>query len=195
MKRAGKNRTTRIQQGIPSSYLMPALTGRRGSAKGGHSVVAVQDITAGSLVAMLGGEVIDGETLAQFAPARIRRTMQVAENLYIWSSVDGPADWINHSCDPNAGLCGQIALVAMRNIGVGEEVCFDYAMCDGTPYDEFECQCGSSLCRGLVTGDDWRRPELWERYQGHFSPYLQARINDLKMTEEELRRHGPLVYA
>ena len=64
----------------------------------------------------------------------------------------------------------------MRDIEAGEEVCFDYAMSDGEPYDEFDCQCGTPLCRGQVTGNDWQRPELQKRYDGYFSPYLQARI-------------------
>lgn len=179
----------------PTSYLLPALVGCKVPGKGGHAVFAVRPIAAGSLLAVMGGEVVDGETLAQFAPERICRTIQVEENLYMWSAQDGPADWFNHSCDPNAGLRGQVALVAMRDIAAGEEVCFDYAMCDGTPYDEFPCSCGASLCRGWVSGDDWRRPDLWERYGGYFSPYLQARIDGLRRADPMLLRHGPLTYA
>jgi hypothetical protein len=77
-------------------------------------------------------------------------------------------------------LNGQITLIALRDIAVGEEVCFDYATCDGSPYDEFECECGAPSCRKHITGRDWRRPELWERYCGYFSPYLQRRIERLK---------------
>jgi hypothetical protein len=62
----------------------------------------------------------------------------------------------------------------------GEEINFDYAMCDGTPYDEFECECGCENCRGRITGSDWARPELWEKYDGYFMPYLARRIEALK---------------
>ena len=68
----------------------------------------------------------------------------------------------------------------MRDIAVGEEVCLDYAMCDGSDYDEFDCSCGSPNCRGRISRSDWERPELWERYNGYFSPYLQRRIARLK---------------
>jgi hypothetical protein len=77
-------------------------------------------------------------------------------------------------------MSGQIGLIAIRDIEVGEEVCLDYAMCDGSDYDEFECSCGAPNCRGRITGEDWKRPELWERYDGYFSPYLQRRIAQLK---------------
>jgi hypothetical protein len=90
------------------------------------------------------------------------------------------ADFLNHCCEPNAGMSGQLALVALRDIAPGEEVCLDYAMTDGSPYDEFPCACGAAQCRGWVTGSDWMRPELWKRYGNHFSPYLLRRIDRLK---------------
>jgi hypothetical protein len=43
-------------------------------------------------------------------------------------------------------------------------------------YDEFVCECATPSCRGLVTGADWKRPELQARYAGHFSSYLAHRI-------------------
>ena len=68
----------------------------------------------------------------------------------------------------------------MRDIAVGEEVCYDYAMSDGSHYDEFDCGCGSPNCRRQITGDDWRSPVLQSKYHGWFSPYLQRRIDQLK---------------
>ena len=60
-----------------------------------------------------------------------------------------PADLVNHSCEPNCGIIGSCLLVAMRDIEVGEELCFDYAMTDTNDYDEFVCACGTPSCRGL----------------------------------------------
>jgi hypothetical protein len=31
-----------------------------------------------------------------------------------------------------------------------------------------------------VTGDDWKRPDLQQRYEGYFSLYLQRRIDALR---------------
>ena len=78
----------------------------------------------------------------------------------------------------------------------GEEITIDYAMCDGSAYDEFDCECGSAICRGRVSGNDWRNPTLWERYAGHFSPYLQRRIDALKQQMgRRFRRKRGLVAA
>jgi uncharacterized protein len=110
-------------------------------------------------------------------PHEIRKlSVQVDEDFYIVSTVESQGDWANHSCKPNAGIRGQISLVAMRDIAPGEEVTFDYAMTDSTEYDEFECNCETPTCRGYVSGRDWRLPELQKRYRGFFSSYLEQRL-------------------
>ena len=164
----------------PTCYLSPKLEGRECWQKGARGVFVRDMVLKRELLAVWGGEVVSGEQLS-LLPAEVRSlSVQVEENLFFLSSKPGPADWINHSCDPNAGLCGQATLIALREISPGEEVCFDYAMSDGCPYDEFDCQCGSPRCRGRITGEDWRRPDLWSRYIGHFSPYLQRRIDQIR---------------
>ena len=129
-----------------------------------------------------------------------RYSLQVEDNHYLVSLSDcEPADYVNHSCAPNAGLSGQITLVAMCDIAAGEEITYDYAMSDGSTYDEFPCTCGAAECRGAVTGKDWKRPDLWRRYEGHFSPYLRRRIDAefrrraARAVERRARRDTPVI--
>jgi hypothetical protein len=61
-------------------------------------------------------------------------------------------------------------------------------MCDSLPYDEFDCDCGASNCRGRITGDDWKMKELQERYAAYFSPYLQRRIG-MKSARRPVEAH------
>jgi len=175
----------------PTSYHSPKLEGRRIDGKGGRTLVTREVIEPDELVVVFGGEVLEGKQLEKLTPAQRLLTLQVEEDLYLVSNADGAADWVNHSCAPNCGLRGQIALVAMRRLAPGEEICFDYAMSDGTPYDQFDCGCGAATCRGRVTGDDWSRPELWKRYRGYFSPYLQRRIDAKLASDKELRSSKP----
>lgn len=96
-----------------------------------------------------------------------------------------PVDYINHSCDPNCGFKGQIFLVAMRDIEVGEQISFDYCMVLSKPSDveelyEFECKCLSKLCRKSITWDDWKKPDLQQKYKGYFQWYLEEKINSGK---------------
>jgi len=68
----------------------------------------------------------------------------------------------------------------MRDIQIGEEVCFDYAMSEDNHFDEFPCSCGAVTCRGQVSGKDWLLPEIQQRYFGYFSPYLQRRLEKMR---------------
>ncbi len=147
----------------------------------GRGVFALERITPGEVIAAWGGRVtLTSEFI--FLPESVRKlSLQIEDDYFlIPQGGENAADFINHSCDPNAGMAGQILVVAMRQIEAGEEICYDYAMSDGSGYDEFECGCGTSLCRGKITGFDWSRPELWSRYAGYFSPYLARRIEQLK---------------
>jgi len=152
--------------------------------KGGMGVFARKRINAGELLVLWGGRILAESELDPEIPYFNQRVLQIEEGLYMLQPEPlEPSDYFNHSCSPNAGFSGQIALVAMRGIDVDEEICFDYAMCDGSPYDEFICSCGSEICRGNVTGEDWKRTELRERYAGYYMPYLQRRINMLEAVE------------
>lgn len=167
-------------EAVLNSYMSPKLGMGRRPEKGGFGVFARQLVQAGELLVIWGGHILPGKEFALLTDLEQRRSIQVDEDLYLVSiGPDEAADFVNHCCSPNAGMRGQIALEAIRAIQPGEEVCFDYAMSDGSPYDEFDCKCGAPNCRGHVTGNDWRLPDLWERYQGYFSPYLQRRIKAL----------------
>ncbi len=134
-----------------ASYASPKLEARHYPEKGGWGVYAREWIRAGELLIVWAGEVVPGEQLVRLSAIERRYTVQVEEDLYLVTVRDPePADLINHSCNPNAGLSGQIALTAMRDIAPGEEVCFDYAMTDGSPYDEFPCACGAPNCQALA---------------------------------------------
>jgi hypothetical protein len=175
-----------------TAYLTDKCEVQNRDVTGGRAVFARDVIEPGELIAIWSGRIVTAEELDEL-PSEIRRhTVQVEEGLYLASlSAHEPPDFINHSCEPNAGLDGQITIVAMQRIQPGDEVTIDYAMCDGTAYDEFDCACGAPACRGRVSGEDWRNPTLWERYAGHFSPYLQRRIEALK--RRRFRRKRGLV--
>jgi hypothetical protein len=156
------------------------LESRPNPQKGGFGVYAIQPITKGTLLGMFGGTIVDGKQLESVPDYLQSLGIQIEDDLYLISTVVGPGDHFNHSCDPNSGMYGQLGIIAMRDIVVGEEVTFDYAMSDCSDYDEFECKCGSDDCRGYCRGTDWRDPALWEKYDGYFSLYLQRKINELR---------------
>ena len=166
---------------MTTGYLSPKLEVRFAPEKGGQAVYARSALKKDELLTVWGGRVVTLQQVLELPRTEQSHTIQIHDELYLAPlDMEEPADLINHSCNPNAGICGQIALVAMRDIAANEEITFDYAMADSSSFDEFECACNAATCRGKVTGADWKRPELWVRYDGYFSTYLQLRINHLR---------------
>ncbi len=161
----------------PSSYLSSKLEGRPKANGSGNGIYSLEPINKGELVAVFGGVVYEWDAFIHLSDRDRSLCIQVEDRHFLVPRPIGEGDYVNHSCNPNAGLSGQIGLVAMRDIKIGEEVCFDYAMCDTMPYDEFECGCGHANCRGKVGGNDWQKPELQKKYAGFFSPHVQRRID------------------
>lgn len=158
------------------NWITPKAEVRRTGGKGWGSV-ATEHISAGETVAAFGGWIVTRSELDTLSEIRQHLALQIDADLYLVCRDDPePGELINHSCAPNCGLLGSQLLVAMRDIDPGEELSFDYAMCDATDYDEFTCLCEEPECRGVVTGSDWRLPHLQDRYAGWFSPYLVRRI-------------------
>src|SRR6266566_4091383 len=93
---------------------------------------------------------------------------------------DGVMMRVNHSCEPNVGMGGNVVLVSMRDIAVGEEVTIDYALFLADPGFPMACRCGAAGCRAMVTGTDWMRPGLQQRYRGWFSWWLQQKISQTR---------------
>jgi len=148
--------------------------------KGGHGIVAAAPIRRGELLCVWGGRIVNRAEVDALSEVERSYVLQIEDQLYLFAP--GPvehAEYVNHSCAPNAGFSGQISLVALRSIRPGEEVCFDYGMSESSDFAEFDCRCGAPSCRGRVRSDDWMRPDLQHRYRGFFSPYLQRRIDGL----------------
>ena len=172
---------------LVSSYISPKAVKGQPSAIQGRGLVAVAPIAAGEVVAIKGGHIVDTATLNSL-PERLRESdVQIAEGFHLAALEDAEFEpvmlFLNHSCEPNVGFAGNIVLVAMCDIAVGEELTTDYALFDD--YDgEMECQCGTGSCRRTINGRDWQRPELQRRYGNYFATYLLQRIGAQRQSDD-----------
>lgn len=161
-----------------SAWLDPRVQVHPSSIQGG-GMFAAAPIRAGEVVLRWGGTIFNAEDL-QMGKAKAGTAAQIADDLYIadpGDAPDSPDYCLNHSCDPNVWLADALTLTARREIAPGEELTADYALWEADPaWMLAPCRCGSPLCRGRVTGDDWRRPDLQARYAGHFTPFLNRKI-------------------
>ena len=129
---------------------------------------------------MKGGHIVDRKILREkialwLGPVEI----QIHDDLFIAPVTEEERElsmlYLNHSCNPNLGMRGEITFVAMRDIRAGAELTHDWAMTDDDDYS-VECNCGASDCRKTLTGKDWQRPDLQKCYAGYFSAYLARKI-------------------
>jgi uncharacterized protein len=162
------------------SWITPKAAKGGPSAIEGRGVHAVEAIAGGEVVAVKGGHIIDGAGVAGLPEALRDSAFPLAADLFVAALTDGEYEdvlmRINHSCAPNVGMGGNVVLVAMRDIAAGEELTIDYALFLADPGFAMGCRCRAAACRGSVTGTDWMRPGLRDRYRGWFSWWLQQRI-------------------
>jgi uncharacterized protein len=160
------------------SYISPKAAVRESPIQG-RGLFAAKAIKAGEVVAVKGGHIFDKETLERVQKTLGASEIQIGDDLFIGPlskrEREGSMIFSNHSCDPNIGVLGQVTFVALRNIRAGEELTHDWAMTDDDSY-RMECNCGSNNCRKVITGKDWKKKELQERYGKHMSAYLLRKI-------------------
>lgn len=146
----------------------------------GQGLFTRAPISRGELVIRWGGRILPAGT-RDSGGVRDHTAVAIAEGVVIAALPDqepSPDDFMNHACDSNLWMADALSLCARRDIAAGEELTADYALwMDSEGYVmRRECRCGAPGCRGTVTGRDWRRPDVRERYAGHFSPFLQRRM-------------------
>jgi SET domain-containing protein len=166
----------------PDCWLHPAVAVRP-SPIAGLGLFASAPIAADTVVSRLGGQLVSGQQLRDLFAAAARNplrpyidTIAVDEDVHLVLPPRRPNGYGNHSCDPNLWWVGPYKLAARRDLAAGEELTNDYATSTAEPDFAMECSCGSPLCRASITGDDWRRTDLRERYGEHWVPTLLSRI-------------------
>jgi len=138
---------------------------------------AREAIKADGAVEIWGGLRITDEELREIARHTPRyNSAAIGEGMNLLLDLDDLIGFGNHSCNPNLWMIDAITIVARRDIAPDEELTIDYAMHTVSAWWSMACQCGEPHCRHIITGNDWLRAELQERYTDHFSPFINERI-------------------
>ena len=158
--RAGKNGFLKqiISEGISRHKAKQKKYALKGSSVSGYGIFAKQPIRKNEVI-------FTGEGLAQriiskrYVEANWNEKQKsdfkhyaypVSSDVYIlWD--ENPINWApqNHSCMPNTAYDG-LNVIALRDIGEGEELTVDYALFIDESMEPFACQCGSENCRELI---------------------------------------------
>ena len=161
-----------------ASYLSPK-TVVRSSSIGGRGLFANTAIAGGEVVCVKAGHLLSKARLTELKSVANEANLQIADDLFLAPVIEAEFEdvmmFLNHSCEPNTGIQGQIVFVTMRDVAAGEELTIDYATIDHDS-EPMACRCGAAGCRQLITGQDWQQPELQQKYGDYFAWFLLAKI-------------------
>jgi hypothetical protein len=104
--------------------------------------------------------------------------LQIAKNRFLGPS-GGADDYVNHSCNPNAGLFfknNSVYLICILPINPGTEITFDYSTCVLDEGNIMECSCKEHNCRGSIAGFTALDENLRKKYidLGIVAPFIHV---------------------
>ena len=170
---------TKVTKRNASSY-RSIKTEIRKSDTEGRGLFAKEPIRKGEIVSVRGGHIITRQMEKKIRKPDGYWGYPIADEFVLAplnkQEVEDVMMFLNHSCEPNVGILGQIMFVAMRDIDCDEELTIDYAMF-GANKEPMHCNCKCSDCRGIITDSDWKITKLQEKYRGYFSSYIQLKID------------------
>lgn len=150
------------------------------SAISGQGLYAGEKINRGDIILCFGGTLALQED--RYSGKYMSSTFTgISETIMLCEMAESQkdfSDYINHSCNPNAGMLDCLSVVAIRDIGEGEEIVCDYAFweADQDWVLKSECNCGNINCRKIISGRDWEKVKPEDNHFKFFSPFLKRRI-------------------
>ncbi len=170
---------------LKHTWTHPAFTVKKSNISG-KGIYTSKPIKKGEVVMIMGGELLKSseEVYDKYKEMSLFLIDDDHElGVPISDPFNGVDEFLNHSCDPNTWLIDEVTVVARRNIKAGEEITLDSSTWYSDTTKEWlysedgKCYCQSKYCRKVFTYEDWKNKDLQKKYQGHFSPYIQAKID------------------
>ncbi|MEZ4699746.1 MAG: SET domain-containing protein [Rhodothermales bacterium] len=127
----------------------------------GRGVFAARHFKPGELILTFSGPRID-HTSPLHHTEHAGNLLQTGKYTYIYP--DAPGLYVNHSCEPNAGIFPHRRLVALTPVEPGEEIRFDYSTTMDDGIWTLNCLCGQPTCRHVVTDFKTLDPQLQASY-------------------------------
>jgi uncharacterized protein len=115
----------------------------------GLGLFAGSPLTAGTVVVVYGGRVVDNAELATLVSYSC---IALDETQSLLQANDDPARLLNHSCEANLHMADRVTAIATRDIAEDEELTLDYATITVPGSWSMQCRCGSANCRGKISG-------------------------------------------
>ena len=153
------------------------------------SPLSIVDVPGKGRALVTNRDLAQGERILAFCGERVTRrrlmhpnaALQIDEDLFLESN--GTIDeCLNHSCRPNCYIdFKHLTLAALRGIGRGEELTFNYNTSEYDLIDQgcaFVCNCGSETCVGHIAGFKHAPPGHRKSIQPILAPYLRRKMQE-----------------
>jgi len=118
----------------------------------GFGLFAKKNIKKGEILFLIKGEVVnlvveDSDTASLYPNA-----VGFGKDQWIDPYPTNPLVYLNHSCQPNAGIRGTVTVCAMKPIKKGDHITIDYSTTEIDPFWRLEkrCGCKSEKCRKII---------------------------------------------
>ncbi len=133
--------------------------------KKGYGVFALKPFKKGETILPIRGKILSESEANACSRYQQDHMYTVGVGTYILGQY--PDKYINHSCNPNVYEKDR-AIVAMKHIKKGEELCFHYSL---NVLEDFtmKCRCMHKNCRGKIKGTFFRLPK---KEQKKYARYL-----------------------
>lgn len=110
--------------------------------RSGKGVICYRSFKRGEVIAHMNGEIVN----------EIRQhTLQISSERHLYDPHF--SGYFLHSCSPNISLdMTKLTVTALEDIQKNTYLYMDYAETEDYLFKQFPCSCGSSQCRGWITG-------------------------------------------
>jgi uncharacterized protein len=175
--------TVPVSEAPPETLWVHPHLDRKSSTIDGEGLISTSALPADVIVVRLAGRLVSSDELGSLIErtnadpsAGFVDTVMIYEDAHLVLPPGSLIHFGNHSCDPNLWHVGPYEISTRRPVEPGDELTIDYGTHSAEGFS-MACRCGSPLCRGIVSGDDWRLPALQDRYRNHWVPALEDRIS------------------
>ncbi|MBI5892633.1 MAG: SET domain-containing protein-lysine N-methyltransferase [Deltaproteobacteria bacterium] len=77
------------------------------------------------------------------------------------------------SCNPNAGIKGNITFVALKNIRKDKEITFDYSISEHDVFWKMKCCCEQRGCRKIISSIQFLPIKTFKKYLPYIPTYFK----------------------
>lgn len=140
----------------------------------GKGIFVKKNIKKGEIIFIAKGKIIKFSTDAKNAKESRIGSNWIGINKNIWLNiVKYSFRFINHFCNPNAGIKGKVIFVALRDIKKDEEITFDYSISEDDILWQMKCSCGQKNCRKIIRSIQFLPVKTFKKYLPYIPTYFK----------------------